>query len=86
MSCLEPLGASMKRREFITILGGAAAGWPLAVRAQQSGQVRRIAVLAGSAEDDPEAQASMVAFRQGLQQLGWAVGRNVQIDYRCRRC
>ena len=82
MPCLEPLGASMKRREFITILGGAAAGWPLAVRAQQSDQVRRIAVLAGAAEDDPEAQESMVAFRRGLQQLGWTVGRNVQIDYR----
>ena len=82
MPCLEPLGASMRRREFITILGGAAAGWPLAVRAQQSDQVRRIAVLAGAAEDDPEAQESMVAFRRGLQQLGWTVGRNVQIDYR----
>jgi ABC-type uncharacterized transport system substrate-binding protein len=72
----------MRRREFIGLVGGAVAGWPLAARAQQSEQVRRIAVLAGSAEDDPEAQASMAAFRQGLQQLGWTVGRNVQIDYR----
>jgi ABC-type uncharacterized transport system substrate-binding protein len=71
----------MKRREFITLFGGAAM-WPLAVRAQQSERVRRIGVLGALASDDPEVQARMSAFLQGLQQLGWTVGRNVQIEYR----
>ena len=72
----------MKRREFITLLGGAAAAWPLAARAQQPERMRRIGVLMSTAADDPEAQARMAAFLQGLQQLGWTDGRNVRIDTR----
>jgi putative ABC transport system substrate-binding protein len=71
----------MRRRDLITLLGGAAA-WPLAVRAQQGERVRRIGVLTNLAADDPEAQARIGAFLQGLQEFGWAVGRNVRIDYR----
>ena len=71
----------MKRREFITLLGGAAA-WPLAVCAQQSERVRRIGVLLPATADDPEFQARMTAFAQGLAQLGWLDGRNVRIDTR----
>ena len=70
------------RREFITLLGGAAATWPLAARAQQAGAMRRIGVLMSVAADDPQAQARGAAFVQGLQQLGWTDGRNVRIDYR----
>ena len=72
----------MNRREFIALLGGAAAGWPLAARAQQSEQVRRIGVLMHTGADEPEAQARLAAFMQGLQEFGWAVGRNMRIDYR----
>jgi putative ABC transport system substrate-binding protein len=73
----------MKRREFITLLGAAGAvGWPLAARAQQPDGVRRIGVLMASAADDSESQARIAAFLQGLQQLGWADGRNVRIDTR----
>ena len=72
----------MRRREFITLLGGAAATWPLAARAQQRGRMRRIGVLMNLASDDAEGQARLAAFHQGLQQLGWTVGGNVQIDYR----
>jgi putative ABC transport system substrate-binding protein len=73
----------MKRREFITLLGGAAAvAWPLAARAQQPDRVRRIGVLMASAADDSESQARIAAFLQGLQQLGWADGRNMRIDTR----
>jgi putative tryptophan/tyrosine transport system substrate-binding protein len=72
----------VKRREFITLLTGAAAAWPLAARAQQGERMRRIGVLMHLPENDPEAQARMRAFLQGLQQLGWAEGRNVRIDYR----
>ena len=61
----------MKRREFITLLGGAAAAWPLAARAQQPERMRRIGVLMAAAADDPECQARIAAFLQGLQQLGW---------------
>ena len=61
----------MKRREFITLLGGAAATWPLAARAQQGERVRRVGVLMNLAADDPEGQARIVAFVQGLQQSGW---------------
>src|SRR6516225_4045382 len=71
----------MKRREFITLLGGAAA-WPLAARAQQPERARRIGVLTPFAADDPEAKARVEAFVQALQQLGWSVGRNLQIDIR----
>src|SRR5262249_38000725 len=66
----------MRRREFITLVGGAAAAWPLAARAQQSDRVRRIAVLMNNAEDDPEGEARAAAFRQGLQALGWSEGKN----------
>ena len=70
----------MNRREFITLLGGVAAAWPLAARAQE--HVRRIGVLMNLAGDDAEGQARVAAFLQGLQQLGWTDGRNVRIDYR----
>src|SRR5262249_23147 len=69
------------RRQFITLIGGAAA-WPLAARAQQPDRVRRIGVLMHLPENDPEAQARMRALLQGLQQLGWTEGRNLRIDYR----
>jgi putative ABC transport system substrate-binding protein len=72
----------VRRREFITLLGGAAAVLPLSARAQQGGQVRRIGMLIGYAENDPETQARLAAFRQGLEHLGWTEGRNVRIDYR----
>ena len=71
----------MKRREFITLLGGAAT-WPLAARAQQSERMRRIGVLMPLAEDDPEGQSRLRAFVQGLQQSGWTDGRNLRIDIR----
>jgi len=72
----------MRRREFITLLGGAAASWPLAARAQQTERVRRVGVLMSQAADDPEAQARITAFSQGLQELGWNVDRNLQIETR----
>ena len=72
----------IKRRTFITLLGGAAASWPLAARAQQTDRVRRVSVLTNLAETDPEARARMEAFQQGLQHLGWSVGQNLQIDTR----
>jgi putative tryptophan/tyrosine transport system substrate-binding protein len=72
----------MKRREFITLLGGAAVTWPLAAPAQQGERMRRIGVLMPLAADDPETQPRIAAFQQGLQQLGWTIGRNVRIDYR----
>jgi putative ABC transport system substrate-binding protein len=71
----------MKRREFITLLGGAAA-WPLVARAQQGELKWRIGVLNPIAADDRESPLRVAAFQQGLQQLGWTVGRNVRIDYR----
>src|SRR5262245_12699835 len=71
----------MKRREFITLLGGAAA-WPLAARAQQRERMRRIGVLINLAADDPESPLRVAAFALGLSQLGWTAGRNVQIEYR----
>jgi putative ABC transport system substrate-binding protein len=74
--------SDMKRRQFITLLGGAAAAWPLAARAQQPAQVRRIGVLMPFAEDHPVGQARVAAFLQGLRQLGWTDGHNVRIDYR----
>jgi putative tryptophan/tyrosine transport system substrate-binding protein len=72
----------MGRREFITLLGGAAAAWPLAASAQQPARMRRIGVLTPFSADDAEGHARLTAFAQGLQQLGWTVGQNIQIDYR----
>ena len=72
----------MRRREFITLIGGAAAAWPMAARAQQSERLRRVGVLMNRAADDPQAQANVAALVQGLQQLGWTDGRNVHIDTR----
>jgi putative ABC transport system substrate-binding protein len=72
----------MKRREFITLLGGAAAAWPLAARAQQQERMRRTGVLMSASENDPEYQAYMSSFREGLQKFGWMDGRNIRIDYR----
>jgi ABC-type uncharacterized transport system substrate-binding protein len=71
----------MKRREFITLLSGAAA-WPLAARAQQGERVRRIGVLMNIAADDADAPVRVAAFAQGLQELGWTIGRNLRIEYR----
>ncbi|MGA7036010.1 MAG: ABC transporter substrate-binding protein [Pseudolabrys sp.] len=70
----------MRRREFITLLGGTVAPWPLAAWAQQGEQMRRIGVLLGATADDMEFQAWVGAFRQALQELGWIDGRNVRID------
>ena len=72
----------MKRRKFITLIGGAAAAWPLAARTQQAERVRRIGMLIPFRENDPETQARLAAFKQQLQKLGWAEGRNLRIDYR----
>jgi putative ABC transport system substrate-binding protein len=71
----------MRRRDFITLLGGAAA-WPLAARAQQAGSGRRVGVLAGATEDNPDARANLAALRDGLAKLGWIEGRNLRIDLR----
>jgi len=72
----------MRRRDFITLVGGSAVAWPLALQAQQSGQMRRIGVLMPFAKDNPETQARITAFVQGLQALGWTEGGNLQIEYR----
>ena len=72
----------MKRREFITLLGGAVAAWPLAAGAQQTERVRRVGVLLPAAADDAEFQARVGAFQQGLALLGWTIGRNLRIDTR----
>ena len=72
----------MKRREFITVIGGAVAAWPLAAHAQQPNRMRRIGVLMGFPESDPQAQGFIAAFRDGLQKLGWTDGRNIRIDTR----
>jgi len=72
----------VRRREFITVLGGAAAAWPLAARAQQGERMRRIGVLMSTAADDPEGKARFTAFKQGLQQLGWDDGHNARIEAR----
>ncbi len=72
----------MRRREFISLVGGAAAAWPLAARAQQSERMRRIGVLQLLADDDPEVVTRQAAFEHALQALGWTAGRNVRIDYR----
>ena len=71
----------MRRREFITLISGAAAAWPFAARAQQE-RIRRIGLLMGHVDGDPEGQARLTAFLQELQKLGWAANGNVQIDIR----
>ena len=71
----------MKRRAFIMLLGAAVA-WPLAARAQQPERIRRIGVLMSTAVDDPQDPTRLAAFAQGLQELGWTIGRNLRIDYR----
>jgi len=72
----------MKRREFITLLGGAAVAWPLGARAQQGERMRRVGVLSALAADDPQGQTRLASFVQELQRLGWTDGRNLRIDYR----
>src|SRR5262249_32467595 len=74
--------AVMQRRHFITLLGGAAAAWPLPVRAQQGERVRRIGVLLSLEESDPEAKAQLSGFMQGLAELGWIEGRNLRMEVR----
>ena len=72
----------MRRREFLGMLGGATASWPLAARAQRSDRMRRIGVLMAYAENDRQGMARFAAFREGLQKLGWAEGRNIRVDTR----
>src|SRR5215211_1263368 len=72
----------MRRREFISLLGRAAAAWPLAARAQQPERMRRIAVLIGRSENDPQGQKHAAALERGLKELGWLPGHNALIDYR----
>jgi putative tryptophan/tyrosine transport system substrate-binding protein len=76
------MSGGMKRRAFITLLGGAAVAWPRAARAQQGGRMRRIGVLMSGVESDPRTLEYITAFAQGLAELGWTVGRNVRIEYR----
>ena len=75
-------GRPMRRRDFITLVGGAAATWPLAARAQQPERMRRVGVLMGYPENDLEGPASFAAFREGLEKLGWVKGRNIRFDTR----
>jgi len=74
----------IRRRELIVTLGGVWATWSLEARAQQAGRMRRIGVLMAITPDDPEAHARLAAFAQGLQHLGWVIGQNIRIDYRCK--
>src|SRR5215831_8264132 len=76
------LSRHTRRRAFIALLGGTAAAWPLAARAQQGERMRRVGVLMNLAADDPEAPGRVAAFAQGLGELGWTIGHNVRIDYR----
>jgi len=72
----------MRRRDFITLLGGAAAAWPLAARAQQPERMRRVGMLMTQAQDDPNGRARNKAFLEALEKLGWSIGGNVRIEYR----
>ena len=72
----------MRRREFITLVGGVAAGWPLVARAQQSDRIKRVGVLIGFAENDPAVQSWLAAFRGALTKLGWTEGSNLRIELR----
>ena len=76
------MAISIERRRFISALGGATLAWPLAAKAQQGERIRRIAMLSGLAASDPESQARVAAFEQGLKELGWTEGRNLHIDFR----
>ncbi len=79
----QPEGRSlMRRREFIKIIGGSAAGWPLRAHTQQSDHMRRIGVLMPATADEPEAKARIAVFQSGLRELGWTDGSNVQTVYR----
>jgi putative ABC transport system substrate-binding protein len=82
LSCAFVPGAAMKRREFISLIGGVAAAWPIAVRAQQPERMRLIGVLMGYPESDPTAQSMITAFRDGLAKLGWREDRNLRIELR----
>src|SRR5262245_12535710 len=75
----------IKRREFITLLGGGMVAWPLAARAQQPERTRRIVILLNAAADDPRYQPWVWAFLQALALLGWTIGRNVRIDHHAHR-
>jgi putative tryptophan/tyrosine transport system substrate-binding protein len=72
----------MRRRDFITLIGGAAAAWPRTAWTQASRPMRRVSVLLGLAENDPEAKNRIKAFRLGMRDSGWIEGRNVQVEYR----
>jgi putative ABC transport system substrate-binding protein len=76
------MASHIGRRKFLATLGGAAAAWPPAARAQQPERMRHIGVLMNTGADEPESQARLAAYMQGLQELGWAAGRNLRIDYR----
>src|SRR5262249_32942129 len=76
------MASYIARRKFLAALAGAAAAWPLAANAQQGPRMRRVGVLMTTAADDPEGQARIAAFAQGLQQTGWVVGDNVRVDIR----
>src|SRR5262249_16275565 len=72
----------MRRREFVALLGASAAAWPLGARAQERGRVRWIGMMVGYGESDPFERERVAAFEQGLEKLGWTVGRNLSVDYR----
>src|SRR5262249_20846559 len=75
-------GTAMRRRDFMKIIGGAAAGWPIAARAQQDGRVRRVGVLVSAAATEPEYQSYLTEFFQELRQRGWIEGQNLRVDLR----
>src|SRR5215510_9479996 len=85
MPCPEPSGEAMRRRDFIKVIGGAAATWPVAAQAQQAERMRRIVMVSGLAESDPAGQPMVAAFRGALAKLGWTEGSNVLIEYRWSR-
>ena len=76
------MASHIRRREFISALGGGVVTWPISALAQQAERLRQIAVITGLAENDPQNQLNIAAFRQGLQDLGWSVDRNIRIEFR----
>src|SRR5215831_16715459 len=80
------MGVTMRRREFISLTGGAVAAWPLIERAQQPERMRRIGVLLNTAENDPQSAVRVAALVRGLEEQGWTLGRNIQIEYRWGAC